>query len=78
MTIDSKLEELGDRLERSAAADLRSEQPAPGAVKAWARQRRSRLLASSSLGLAGIGPASISPKTSSSSIALSPVATSAP
>ncbi len=57
MTIDSKLEELGDRLERSAAADLRSEQPAPGAVKAWARQRRSRLLASSSLGLAGIGAA---------------------
>lgn len=57
MTIDTKLEELGDRLERSAAADLRSEQRAPGAVTGWARQRRSRLVAGSSLGLAGIGAA---------------------
>ncbi len=57
MKIDPKLDELGDRLERSAAADLRSEQRTPGAVMAWARQRRSRLLASSSLGLAGIGAA---------------------
>ena len=57
MTIDPKLEELGDRLERSAAADLRSEQRAPGAVTMWATRRRSRLLASSSLGLAGIGAA---------------------
>ncbi len=57
MTIDTKLEELGDRLERSAAADLRSEQRTPGTVMGWARQRRSRLLASSSLGLAGISAA---------------------
>jgi hypothetical protein len=57
MNIDTKLEELGDRLERSAAADLRSEQRTPGAVTMWAKHRRSRLLASSSLGLAGIGAA---------------------
>ncbi|MFZ1993069.1 MAG: hypothetical protein WAU75_03090 [Solirubrobacteraceae bacterium] len=57
MKIDTKLEQLGDRLERSVAADLRSEQRTPGAVMAWARRRRSRLLASSSLGLAGIGAA---------------------
>jgi hypothetical protein len=55
MTIDPKLEELGDRLERSTAADLRSELRTPGAATARARRRRSRLLASSSLGLAGIG-----------------------
>jgi hypothetical protein len=57
MKIDTKLEELGDRLERSAAADLRSEQRTPEAVTMWATRRRSRLLASSSLGLAGIGAA---------------------
>jgi hypothetical protein len=57
MKIDTKLEELGDRLERSAAADLRSEQRTPGAVTMWAKRRRSRLLAGSSLGLAGIGAA---------------------
>jgi hypothetical protein len=57
MNIDTKLEELGDRLERSVAADLRAEQRAPRAVMAWATRRRSRLLASSSLGLAGIGAA---------------------
>ena len=57
MKIDPKLDELGDRLERSAAADLRSEQRAPGPVTAWARRRRSRLLASSSLGMVGIGTA---------------------
>jgi hypothetical protein len=59
MKIDPKLEELGDRLERSAAAALRSEQRSPGAVTAWARRRHSRLLASSSLGLAGLGAAGL-------------------
>ena len=57
MKIDSKPEELGDRLERSVAADLRSEQRPSGAVMMWVRQRRLRLPASSSLGLAGIGAA---------------------
>jgi hypothetical protein len=57
MKIDTKLEELGDRLQRSAAAELRSEQPSVGAITMWARRRRSRLVASSSLGLAGIGAA---------------------
>jgi hypothetical protein len=57
MKIDTQLEELGDRLERSAAADLRSERRASGAVTMWARRRRPRLLAGSSLGLAGIGAA---------------------
>jgi hypothetical protein len=57
MNIDAKLEELGDRLERSVAADLHSEQRTFGAVTTWARQRRPRLLAGSSLGLAGIGAA---------------------
>jgi hypothetical protein len=57
MKIDTKLEQLGDRLERFAAADLRSEQRAPVAVTMWARRKRSRLLASGSLGLAGIGAA---------------------
>jgi hypothetical protein len=55
MTLDIKLDELGDRLERYTAAELRSEQRAPGAVTTWARRRRPRLLAGSSLGLAGIG-----------------------
>jgi hypothetical protein len=55
MMIDTKLEELGDRLERSAAADLRAEQHTSGAVAMWTRRRRPRLLAGSSLGLAGIG-----------------------
>jgi hypothetical protein len=57
MTIDMKLEELGDRLERYAAADLRSEQRARGAVTMWARRRRPRVLAGSSLGLACAGAA---------------------
>lgn len=55
MTIDTRIDELGDRLERYAAADLRSEQRPLGAVTMWARGRRPRLLAGSSLGLAGIG-----------------------
>ncbi len=57
MSIDTKLEELGNRLERYAAADLRSEQRTLGAVTMWARRRRPRLLAGSSLGLAGVGAA---------------------
>lgn len=57
MSLDTKLEELGNRLERYAAADLRSEQRTLGAVTMWARCRRPRLLAGSSLGLAGIGAA---------------------
>jgi hypothetical protein len=57
MTIDTKLEKLGDRLERYAAADLRSEQRARGPVTMWARRRRPRLWAGSSLGLAGAGAA---------------------
>jgi hypothetical protein len=57
MTIDMKLEALGDRLERSVAADLRAEQRTLRAVTTWARRRRPRLLAGSSLGLAGIGAA---------------------
>jgi hypothetical protein len=55
MKINPKLDELGDRLERSAAAEVRSERRASGLVTAWARRSRSRLLASSSLGLVGIG-----------------------
>ena len=57
MTLDVKLEELGDRLERYTATDLRSEQSTRGLVMTWARRRRPRLLAGSSLGLAGIGAA---------------------
>ncbi|MFZ0387752.1 MAG: hypothetical protein WAL22_18960 [Solirubrobacteraceae bacterium] len=57
MNVDAKLEELGDRLERSVAADLSSEQRTFGAATTWARRRRPRLLAGSSLGLAGIGAA---------------------
>lgn len=57
MTIDPKLQELGDRLERSVAAELRSEQRPHGAGIGWARRTRSRLLAGSSFGLAGIGAA---------------------
>ncbi len=56
MNIDRELAELGDRLERYAAADVRSEQRTIGAT-AWARRRRPRLMAGSSLGLAGIGAA---------------------
>ncbi len=55
MNIDAKLEELGDRLQQSVADDLRSEQRILGALTTWARRRRPRLLAGSSLGLAGIG-----------------------
>jgi len=57
MNIDTKLTEIGDRLERAAAADLRSEQRRAGTVTTSARRKRSRYLASSSLGLAGIGAA---------------------
>jgi hypothetical protein len=57
MNIDTKLEELGDRLERATAAQLRSEQRTSGTVTTRARRKRSRYLASSSLGLAGVGAA---------------------
>jgi hypothetical protein len=57
MKIDTRLEELGDRLERSAAADLRTEQRTSGAGATRARRTRSRLLAGGSLGLAGVGAA---------------------
>jgi hypothetical protein len=57
MKIDTRLEELGDRLERSVAADLRNEQRAAGAVATQARRTRPRLLAGSTLGLAGVGAA---------------------
>ena len=57
MNIDTKLEELGDRLERATAAQLRSEERTFGTVTTRARRKRSRYLASSSLGLAGVGAA---------------------
>jgi hypothetical protein len=58
MKIDTRLEELGDRLERSVAADLRNEQRGAGAAARWGRRRtRPRLLAGSTLGLAGVGAA---------------------
>ena len=57
MNIDTKLEELGARLERATAAQLRSEQRTSGTVTTRARRNRSRYLASSSLGLAGVGAA---------------------
>jgi hypothetical protein len=57
MTIDTRLEQLGDHLERSVAADLRDEQRAAGAVTTRAPRRRPRLLAGSTLGLAGVGAA---------------------
>jgi hypothetical protein len=57
MSIDTRLEELGDRLERATAAQLRSEERTSGTVTTRARRKRSRYLASSSLGLAGVGAA---------------------
>jgi hypothetical protein len=57
MKIDTRLEELGDSLERSVAADLRSEQRAAGAGATRALRTRPRLLAGSTLGLAGVGAA---------------------
>jgi hypothetical protein len=57
MKIDTRLEEIGDRLERSVAADLRTEQRAAGAAATRARRTRPRLLAGSTLGLAGVGAA---------------------
>jgi hypothetical protein len=57
MKIDTRLEELGDRLERSVAAELRTKQRAAGAAATWARRARPRLLAGSTLGLAGVGAA---------------------
>jgi hypothetical protein len=57
MKIETRLEELGDRLERSIAADLRNEQRAARAVATRARPTRPRLLAGGTLGLAGVGAA---------------------
>jgi hypothetical protein len=57
MNIDTKLEELGNRLERATAAQLRSEERTSGTVTRRARRKRSRYLASSSLGFAGVGAA---------------------
>ena len=57
MKIDTRLEQLGDRLERSVAADLRNEQRGAGAVATRGRRTRPRLWAGSTLGLAGVGVA---------------------
>ena len=57
MKIETRLKELGDRLERSVAADLRTEQRAAGAVTTRVRWTRPRLLAGSTLGLAAIAVA---------------------
>jgi hypothetical protein len=57
MNVDTRLEELGDRLERSVAADLRAEQRDAGSAGTRTRQVRPRLLAGSTLGLAGVGAA---------------------
>jgi hypothetical protein len=53
MKIETRLEALGDRLERSAAADLRT----AGTVAKRVRWPRSRLLAGSTVGAAGIAAA---------------------
>jgi hypothetical protein len=63
MNTDPRLAELGDRLERATAADLRAEeQPtdrtAPGTAR-WALRARPRLLAGSTLGLAGLATAAV-------------------
>ena len=57
MMNDPTLHDLGNRLERLAAVELRAEMPAAATSPRWGRLRRPRLLAGSSLGLAGIGAA---------------------
>lgn len=53
MNVETRLQELGDRLERSVASDLRTSKVA----LTRARRSRPRLLAGSTLGLAGVGAA---------------------
>lgn len=57
MNLETRLEELGDRLERSIAADLRTQRRTAVAVTPRARRTRPRLLAGSTLGLVGVGAA---------------------